>query len=303
MKIYLAGKMSGLPEWGFPLFDKAQKVLENKGHEVISPAQLDREEGFDEKTETVFTEEQRLAAMRRDYRAICEVDAVCFLSNAHQSTGALLERKFARKVGAQLLHYDGGAREGFFREIPIGIAGYAGSGKDTVGQMLSDILDYPVEHFADTMRHMLYAINPDITGADEASLQRNVDTIGWDAAKRKFPQVREMLQRLGTEGGRDIFGENFWIDNLFDQFPQHGGEMYHGRIIPDVRFANEAKAIKDAGGFVVRVDRPGVGPANAHASERLEFEPDFGINNDGTLDFLLRTVLKAILHWQQEGWL
>jgi hypothetical protein len=38
-------------------------------------------------------------------------------------------------------------------------------------------------------------------------------------------------------------------------------------IITDTRFPNEAQAIKDKGGLVIRVDRPGVKPINDHPSE------------------------------------
>lgn len=94
---------------------------------------------------------------------------------------------------------------------------------------------------------------------------------------------RELLQHGGTEMGRGIFGDNFWVDQLlphdemwFRMFakignsPEMGGEF---EIIPeigtisDLRFENEALRIKDLGGMIWHVDRPGFEP-DGHASEK-----------------------------------
>ena len=76
-------------------------------------------------------------------------------------------------------------------------------------------------------------------------------------------RFREYLQRYGTEAHRDIFGPNFWVDNVD---LSHEGRIV---VVTDVRFANEAQAVIDAGGTVVHV----IGPdevelaADGHASE------------------------------------
>jgi hypothetical protein len=57
-------------------------------------------------------------------------------------------------------------------------------------------------------------------------------------------------------------------------------------VITDVRFANEAAAIRSWGGEIIRIDRPGVGPVNGHVSEAMPFEPDEVIENDGTIEDL-----------------
>lgn len=49
---YLAGPMTGIPRFNFPAFDAAKKELEERGYEVVSPADLDRATGFDEHSDT-----------------------------------------------------------------------------------------------------------------------------------------------------------------------------------------------------------------------------------------------------------
>jgi len=59
-----------------------------------------------------------------------------------------------------------------------------------------------------------------------------------------------MLQKMGTEAGRDVFHDQIWVHNLARK-----AEQYNNVVIPDVRFPNEIDYIKDAGGFVIRVVR------------------------------------------------
>ena len=52
MRIYVAGPMRGFPLYNFPAFDAAAAELRRHGHTVISPADHDREMGFNEHTDT-----------------------------------------------------------------------------------------------------------------------------------------------------------------------------------------------------------------------------------------------------------
>jgi hypothetical protein len=46
MRLYLGGKMIGLPNFGFELFDQAEMELLAMGHTVFNPANHDRNMGF-----------------------------------------------------------------------------------------------------------------------------------------------------------------------------------------------------------------------------------------------------------------
>ena len=63
-------------------------------------------------------------------------------------------------------------------------------------------------------------------------------------------------------------------------------------IITDTRFPNEAQAIKDKGGIVIRVDRSGVKPINDHPSEvgLDSWNFDYKIANVSDLKALTGTV-------------
>jgi hypothetical protein len=104
--------------------------------------------------------------------------------------------------------------------------------------------------------------------------------------------VREFLQKLGTDGLRDGLHGNVWVNALFaDYTPTHNW------IITDVRFPNEAKAIKDRGGIIIRVDRPFVKPINNHSSEIAldEWNFDYKIGNVSDLKSLAFTVENILL--------
>jgi hypothetical protein len=119
------------------------------------------------------------------------------------------------------------------------------------------------------------------------SLATAVRLLGWDVLKSDCPEVRKLLQRMGTEVGRDMFGDSFWVDQAFKRIPE--GSIV---VFSDVRYQNEADAIKQNGGEVWRIERPGVNAANDHTSEHdLEkYKFDHKIMNYGPIDDLYNTV-------------
>ena len=103
----------------------------------------------------------------------------------------------------------------------IGFAGAARSGKDTAARALVDD-GWTRRAFADKVRDMLYALNPVIADADYSegttTLRYEVDNYGWEFTKETYSEVRGYFQRLGTEGGREILGEDLWVEALFRDF-------------------------------------------------------------------------------------
>lgn len=73
---------------------------------------------------------------------------------------------------------------------------------------------------------------------------------------------REFMQFLGTEVMRKIF-EPIWVNATIKKIKAEGTQL---AIIADVRFPNEAKAIDEAGGLLLRLTRNPF-PEDSHESE------------------------------------
>ncbi len=171
----------------------------------------------------------------------------------------------------------------------LGFAGLAGVGKDTAAAHLVERRGYERRAFADPMRTALYALDPLVrVHGSQHRLTALVDTLGWDQAKRGVPEVRRLLQRFGTEVGRTMWGDDFWIDQAL-----RGVAPGDRIVVTDVRFPNEGDAVRALGGRVVRIDRPGAGlggAEGAHESEAHEIAADAVVVNDGSLGDLVAAV-------------
>lgn len=288
-RIYCAGPMRGFEKFNFPAFDRNSDFLRNLGWDVISPADLDRQMGFDENDDTVvFGEAEFHEAMLRDYEAILRCDAIAFIPGWEKSTGAALERSFANRLKLEMHRVDAD-NDYMEKELIIGLTGFAQSGKNTLADILVDRYEFEQRAFADALRGILYALNPRLPAPNWAEVgdgfghngvvrvQDYVDKFGWEYAKKKVPEVRELLQHLGTEGGREHLGDNVWVDGLFNK--PHAARL----VTTDCRFPSEIVAVKDRGGIVVRVERDGFGPVNGHISETASLGlEDFTVYNNGS---------------------
>lgn len=105
-KIYVAGPMRGVPQFNFPAFINAAKVLRAKGYEVFSPAERDLHAGFDYRDTTGSDEDMRRQnfslreALGDDLEWISQhADAVALLPGWERSTGANAEVATAKALG------------------------------------------------------------------------------------------------------------------------------------------------------------------------------------------------------------
>lgn len=182
----------------------------------------------------------------------------------------------------------------------VGITGVAGSGKDTAAAGLVSA-GWTRQAFADPVRSMALAIDPIIAATigdrgdlfpykGRLRLATIVQDFGWNEAKG-IPEVRHFLQRLGTEAVRAHLGDDAWVQAF-----ERARDRRADTVAPDVRFPNEAHHIQRMGGMVIRIDRPGVGPLNAHASEDIGGIPvDATVVNDGTIDQLQWRVAELVV--------
>jgi hypothetical protein len=224
----------------------------------------------------------------------------------------------------------------------IGISGYAGSGKDTIGRMIQflkckdiegkvfqDIIDNPLENdwwleeqscwqvkkFAGKLKQIASIL----TGIPEHLFENreyketylpevwNTDFLEVDDKIEGKMSIREFLQKLGTDALRDGLHTNVWVNALMADYERtadkfvgltsDGFEEWEegdlpNWIITDVRFPNEAQAIKDAGGIIIRVDRPGYKATNGHVSEKAldDWDFDYKLQNGSDLLSLMFSV-------------
>lgn len=290
MKIYIAGPMTGLPNWNFPAFFEAETQLEVLGHQAVNPAHNDGatvQEALESAGSPEAPNNPWRWYMRRDLPQVLEVDALCVLPGWQKSKGASLEVHVAKAIGLPIYVL----KEGKLipRVQAVGLSGWARAGKDTVADYLVNNNGYLKMSFADPMREALRRLDPLITVGEMhgVGLASAVDGLGWEELKALSPDIRGLMQRMGTEVGREMFGEDFWVDAALDRIPDGSNVVF-----ADVRFPNEAKAIKALGGSVWRVERDGVGPANDHISETAldDYDFDHVVSNNADVDSLYRTI-------------
>ena len=166
----------------------------------------------------------------------------------------------------------------------IGLSGYARSGKDTVADLLCLNYGYSRHAFADQIRRVLYRLNPIIGSTfkgESVHLSEEMMLNNWDYIKDNS-DVRRLMQIIGTEIGREMFGQDVWVDMAFKQLE------HEDIVFTDVRFPNEADKIRNTGGQVWRVERLNHEPINDHSSETAmdDYAFDHTIKNYGTLDDL-----------------
>jgi hypothetical protein len=157
-----------------------------------------------------------------------------------------------------------------------------GSGKSTIATCLEHY-DYTVVPFACFLKGMIRALLVELgytpSRATDIIKQKDLVVPGINI------RMRTLMQTLGTEWGRNTLDQDFWINCWKEKVKSCGGFV----VADDVRFPNEAAAIREMGGKVWKVVRPGVENSENHSSEgQLDHWDGFSrvIVNDGSLDDL-----------------
>lgn len=104
MRLYVAGPMTGIPEFNAPEFRRVGEAVKQLGHEVINPVEFDDEEGFvhaDHPEGRQTSEAEYAGFLRRDLLRILQfdVDGAVVLDGWENSRGALLEVHVLRSLG------------------------------------------------------------------------------------------------------------------------------------------------------------------------------------------------------------
>lgn len=158
----------------------------------------------------------------------------------------------------------------------LGIAGPAGSGKDTFSDMVTVELN--------VRGHRAVALS--MAAPLKSAMQElfGVDVYGLTRAEKELPHIklsgrtpREVMQWLGTEFGRTLVGPDVWIRAMQTRIETIPDGVFI--LIPDIRFVNEVQFARK-NGMMLTIDRE-VAAVAAHSSEGLV--AGHLINNQGSL--------------------
>ena len=161
------------------------------------------------------------------------------------------------------------------------------SGKSTVAKFLCEQRGYTVVPFAQTLKE---ALIPVLTALGYT--QNEATYLVTEAKATELPtlklSVRQLLQTLGTEWGRQCVHPDLWLMCWKQRI-----SCYDLVVVDDVRFLNEAELVRGLGGEVWRIRRDTHSLSTGHLSEgSLDDYEGFTkiLDNFGSLEELHRTL-------------
>ena len=180
----------------------------------------------------------------------------------------------------------------------IGVGGLKGHGKDAFANSLK--VEWVAIGMSDPLYDALLALDPLVYHEGSPMLLSDflcdVCAGDWVVAKRN-PDVRRLLQRLGTDVVREMIDEDAWVSIMRARVSTLLA-LGHNVVVTGVRFQNELEAIKELGGTTVWITRPGFGDdvPDMHPSENTLKPQDFQfiVENSGTLDDLAKKAYEII---------
>lgn len=197
----------------------------------------------------------------------------------------------------------------------IGLCGRKGAGKDTFALPLIDHKDFAKVSFAGPLKELVglsfelplelmedrrvkdakfkepvFLTEQDadtILGLFPAPIRssQEYDKLADVISGAEINSIRELLQFIGTDVFRNNYDKNIWTD-LGKAAIQRWADRGVDVVITDIRFANEADIVQDLGGIIIRIDRDDDSDCDFHESEKIDFDVDDVIINDGSIESL-----------------
>lgn len=140
----------------------------------------------------------------------------------------------------------------------VGIVGFQGSGKNTLGDMLCEEYGFVTDSFATPLKDSAAAIfcwPRDMLEGDtiESRMWREQVDQYWSKKLgiEKFTP-RQGMRLIGTEAMRQGIHPDIWVLSLYRRW-ENGGKKR--TIVTDCRFPNEIDFIRNNGGIVIRIQR------------------------------------------------
>ena len=125
--------------------------------------------------------------------------------------------------------------------IIVGLAGPKKGGKDTIANGLVALLEADKRRFAGKLYGMAAVYDPAFHPEMSHELKE-----GFVLNDPELGTRRNFLEKLGTEFGRDMISRRIWTKGVLNsaKLPT---------VICDVRFEDEAQAIRNAGGLIIHL--------------------------------------------------
>lgn len=194
------------------------------------------------------------------------------------------------------------------KKVIIGITAPALSGKDQIAQMLEEKHHFFWHAMANPVKVSVNTVLP-------PSIRRHYAMLGEDPSFKLDKQAiiprlgvsfRTLWQRLGTEFGREMIHPDIWIMHLEDLWADiEQSSSFDGVVVSDIRYLNEAQFVRNKGGVIWRVIRPGLDLTESFRDHDSENGiPDHLVTrdfvNDGTLADLFHKVNEELVKMRRE---
>lgn len=183
----------------------------------------------------------------------------------------------------------------------LGLTGFKGSGKNTVADYLTEKYNFEQLSFATKVKKSAaacFGIDPEIWEKlkNNPAAMIRIETSSFPGSRDIIIEsritAREFLQHYGVEAHRDIFGDDFWVDQVLpdENYPNRGW-YDRNAVITDVRFENEVIRVRKNGGAIINIQRDST-QAEDHASEQAIDSKyiKHTIQNNGSIEDLHKSV-------------
>lgn len=183
----------------------------------------------------------------------------------------------------------------------FGFSGLAGSGKTTAAVQLFELAFEDgnvicIMSMADRIKSMA-KIMFNIQDTDEELL--SLDKSKLVSVGNVSIPYRELLQKIGTEFGRDMISEDIWLENMRDRV-ERSANITDAVAIDDIRFENEAEFVRK-NGVLIHVQRSNLAQMGHRSEAGVTIKgDDLVFSNDGDIS-RLRVFLGGIYNKVREG--
>ncbi len=178
----------------------------------------------------------------------------------------------------------------------IGVSGFIGSGKNTVGSQLTDKYGFRKDSFAASLKDACAVMfdwpRDMLEGETLESREWREQVDMWWSEKLNMPNLtpRLALQLMGTDVMRNHFNESIWFLTMENRIRKNPNQHV---VISDVRFPNEIKFIQDHGGLMIKVNR---------GSYPVWYETAILANKGNSLAKAAMTTMYSDAHFSEWAW-